>query len=112
MKKIALFSFCFILFFCSKNNDPNIFTKQNLAQQTYKETPSANPSGSYNFYHGGQNRLYHYYQPLYMPKNAPLLFVLHGYNANADDFMDWFEMSELANEHGFALVYPAVPTKA
>ena len=106
MKKIALLSFCFILFFCSKNNDPNIFTKQNLAQQTQKETPSANPSGSYKFYHGGQNRLYHYYQPLNLPKNAPLIFVLHGYNANADDFMDWFEMSGLANEHGFALVYP------
>lgn len=65
-----------------------------------------NPSGTYNLFYGGQNRTYHYYQPLNLPENSPLIFVLHGYNANALDFMDWLSMKELAKEHGFAVVYP------
>ncbi len=65
-----------------------------------------NPSGTYNLTHGGQSRTYHYYQPLNLPENAPLVFVLHGYNANALDFMDWLPMKELAKEQGFAVVYP------
>lgn len=68
--------------------------------------PIINPSGTYNLFHGGQNRTYHYYQSIDLPEDAPLIFVLHGYNANAEDFMDWLSMKELAKEHGFAVVYP------
>ena len=65
-----------------------------------------NPSGSYSFFYGGQNRTYYYYQPSNLIENAPLLFVLHGFNSNVEDFMRMFPMQELADEHGFAVVYP------
>ena len=68
--------------------------------------PIINPSGSYTLRHDGEFREYHYYQPAELEDNAPLVFVLHGYNANALDFMDWISMEELADEQGFAVVYP------
>ncbi len=69
------------------------------------ETP-VNPSGSYSLFHGGKNRVYYYYEPTGLADNAPLVFVLHGYNSNIEQFMNWFPMEELADEFGFAVVYP------
>ena len=68
--------------------------------------PPSNPSGSYSFYHDSQERIYHYYQPSSLPDNAALIFILHGYRADAKDFMELLPMKELAEEQGFAVVYP------
>jgi len=101
MKNILNFFILLLIFSCSSDQT----TSENIGNDDVFEA-IINPSGTYAFFHGGQNRTYHYYQPLNFPENSPLIFVLHGYNANAEDFMDWLPMKELAEEQGFAVVYP------
>jgi polyhydroxybutyrate depolymerase len=71
--------------------------------ETYVPIPG---SGTFNFLHDRKERLYHYYQPLNLPENAPLVFLLHGYNGDAEEFMNWLSMEKLADENGFAFVFP------
>tara|TARA_B110000046_G_scaffold178284_1_gene206014 strand:- start:1479 stop:2201 length:723 start_codon:yes stop_codon:yes gene_type:complete len=96
----------FFLVFCSKNNHPAVSQVQQQTKITNTDLSNYNLSGSYRFFHAGQDRIYHYYQPLNLPKNSPLVFVLHGDNSNVKDFVNLFQMIDLAEEHSFVLVYP------
>ena len=46
------------------------------------------------------------YLPKNLPKNAPLVFVFHGYTDNAKNVMTYFGMNEIADKNGFAVCYP------
>ena len=52
------------------------------------------------------NREYLLYTPPGLEKNAPLVFVFHGYSGSAIDIMEYSGMNEVADEHGFAVCYP------
>ena len=101
MKNILFFLLIIQLISCGKDE-----TLINSNQNSDDFNPYINYSGSYTLYHGGKNRLFHYYHPQNLPENSPLVFVLHGYNGNASNFMDWFPMKKLADENGFAVVFP------
>ena len=51
-------------------------------------------------------RNYIIYLPKNLPKNAPLVFVFHGYTDNAKNVMTTFGMNEIADKNGFAVCYP------
>jgi polyhydroxybutyrate depolymerase len=51
-------------------------------------------------------REYIIYLPKNLPKNAPLVFVFHGYTDNAKNVMTYFGMNEIADKNGFAVCYP------
>ena len=87
MKNILFFLLIIQLISCGKDE-----TLINSNQNSDDFNPYINYSGSYTLYHGGKNRLFHYYHPQNLPENSPLVFVLHGYNGNASNFMDWFPM--------------------
>ena len=56
--------------------------------------------------HGGLTRDYILYLPNNLPKDAPLVFMLHGYSGSAKGIMDYCGMNDLANEYKFAVCYP------
>jgi len=56
--------------------------------------------------HGGMDREYLYYAPENLPSNAPLVMVLHGYTGNAKHLQSYTRMNQVADDHGFAVVYP------
>jgi len=51
-------------------------------------------------------REYHFYKPLDLPAQAPLVFVLHGYSGSAVDMIDYTGFNDLADQFGFAVCYP------
>lgn len=53
-----------------------------------------------------QERTYSLYIPADLPKNAPLLFVLHGYGSTNMDMMNNLGINELADQYGFIVCYP------
>ena len=59
-----------------------------------------------NFSHAGSERNYFLYKPTDLPANAPLVFVLHGYNSLASVIMEYSQMNVLADSNGFAVCYP------
>lgn len=101
MRKLGCFLILFQILCCSTEQ---VVVIPPQSQETF--VPYVNPTGTYTLFHNGYNRTYHYYQPLNLPKNAPLVFVLHGHNAIAAQFMGWFDMYDLADEYGFAVVFP------
>ena len=52
------------------------------------------------FEYAGVTHHYSYYEPTFLPANAPLLFVLHSYGGGA------VYMDHVADAHAFAVVYP------
>lgn len=54
----------------------------------------------------GLERNYLLYLPDNLPPNAPLVMVFHGYSGTAAYANSYFNMEKLANENGFAVVYP------
>ena len=59
---------------------------------------------SFNTQNQGIMREYKLYLPKGMKKNAPLIFVLHGYSGNYN--LDHIGFNELAEKHGIAICYP------
>lgn len=58
------------------------------------------------FDHDGVARKYILYRPQNIERNAPLVFLLHGYYGNDDLAMNSYGMNEVADEFGFAVCYP------
>jgi polyhydroxybutyrate depolymerase len=58
------------------------------------------------FMHKAVERNYLLYLPKDLPDNAPLVFVLHGYRADARDYMAELGMNRVADANGFAVCYP------
>jgi polyhydroxybutyrate depolymerase len=58
---------------------------------------------------GGFKRTYRTYLPKGLPKGAPLLIVLHGSGENGAQIRleTGYEYDRLADQHGFAVVYPS-----
>ena len=56
--------------------------------------------------HGGYNREFILYRPADLPKNAPVVFVLHGLTGTAAGAIKWHGMNEVADREKFAVVYP------
>ena len=52
------------------------------------------------------DREYLLYTPPGIEKNAPLVFVFHGYSGSAIDIMEYCGMNDVADENGFAVCYP------
>ena len=58
---------------------------------------------------GDLDRTYLYYVPANLPRNAPLLFALHAYqgvDAQRMRAVTVYEFENLADQHGFIVVYP------
>lgn len=56
--------------------------------------------------YGDTRRKYVLYIPEGLGEGAPLVFVLHGYYGQAFNFMQKTGMNDIADAHGFAVVYP------
>jgi polyhydroxybutyrate depolymerase len=54
----------------------------------------------------GRQRCYYLYVPAKLPKNAPLVFVFHGYTGKAKDIMNEFGMNAIAGKDKFVVCYP------
>jgi len=55
---------------------------------------------------GGKQREYILYLPANLPKNSPLVFVIHGYTDNAENMMNTTGFNAIADENKFAVCYP------
>jgi polyhydroxybutyrate depolymerase len=58
------------------------------------------------FTHDNVARHYTLYKPEGLSENAPLVFVLHGYSGFAQLYQGAMGFDAVADEHGFAIVYP------
>ncbi len=58
------------------------------------------------FTHNGLEREYLIYMPDSVVSDTPLVFALHGSGGNASNFEGWIGMNDVAETHGFAVVYP------
>jgi polyhydroxybutyrate depolymerase len=87
MKTIAIVIFLFFnLYFCSAQESPF--------------------PGKKHFVHDAISREYLLYMPHQLADNAPLIVILHGYSSSAEKIMSYSGMNQLAEDFGFALVYP------
>ncbi len=57
--------------------------------------------------HGGIEREYLYHAKEDLPVNAPLVMVLHGFMGDARGLQSYTGMNQIADENGFAVVYPS-----
>lgn len=57
---------------------------------------------------GGRNRSYATYTPAQLPKGAPLVIAMHGSGGDSSQMRmaSGYAFERLADEHGFAVVYP------
>ncbi len=70
-------------------------------------TPEAAiPNGSVRV--GDLDRTYLYYAPPKLPRNAPLVFVLHGWGSSSQEIREYtaYQFEVLAIQKGFVVVYP------
>ena len=75
--------------------------------QWLKEIAEEKTGNEYSsFDYNGTERKYIFYLPEKLKENAPLVFVLHGYTSNALEMVSYTNMNQVADEHGFAVVYP------
>ena len=54
----------------------------------------------------GKKREYILYIPKGLPSNSPLVIALHGYTDNANAFMNYTGLNQVADKNGFAVCYP------
>ena len=54
----------------------------------------------------GKQRKYLFYLPSSVEKDAPLVFVLHGYGGTAEGMLNFSGMNAVADKHKFAVCYP------
>lgn len=59
-----------------------------------------------SFHHDGLTREYVFHIPENLPKNAPLVIVMHGYSSDAFTIQEYSGMDEVADKHGFVVCYP------
>ncbi len=64
------------------------------------------PGKFMTFKHKKTDRKYLLHLPGGPSSGAPLVFVLHGYRGNAQDYMGELGLNQLADKHGFAVCYP------
>lgn len=70
------------------------------------ERKCENIEGCHIFEHDGLTRNYILYLPESLKKNAPLVFVLHGYTGAPQHLQFHSKFNKLADKHGFAVCYP------
>ncbi len=58
------------------------------------------------FEHDGIDRQYIYYEPGDLDENMPLVFAMHGYTGDAANMRNYSDLNDLADQYGFAVVYP------
>jgi len=63
-------------------------------------------NGMHTFEHDGLDRTYHLYFPDKLQPGAPLMYVMHGYGGTASGTQNFVQMNRIADENGFAVVYP------
>jgi len=63
-------------------------------------------SDAITFNHNGQSREYLLYKPTNLPSNAPLVFVLHGSDQQAEHLYNYFGFNQVADTAKFAVCYP------
>ena len=56
--------------------------------------------------HQGLQRAYTFYAPEHLEKDAPLVMVIHGFTSSAARIMEYSKMNDIADENGFAVLYP------
>ena len=71
-------------------------------------TPTPRPLPQAGIHVGNLDRTYLYYVPANLPRNAPLLFALHGWTQDAEGLRGWtgYEFEISADQNGFIVVYP------
>lgn len=58
------------------------------------------------FKHDNLERKFIYYAPYNLKSEAPLLVVLHGFTSSAEKIMNYSKFNQVADKHGFAVLYP------
>ena len=80
------------------------FTLSWVGANLVADEPQA-PAQFIAFKHNNVERKYLLHVPQNLPDNAPLVFLLHGYRADARDYTE-LGMNHLADANGFAVCYP------
>jgi len=69
-------------------------------------TPALPAHTHHSFVHDGRNREYLLHIPVDLPRDAPLLVMLHGYTDDASALRAHTQMDAIADRYGFGVVYP------
>ena len=102
----AFFILTIILIFGCTKSDSELDEK--LSKELSVNFEYLEGLSSYNIQHGGLNREYLLYIPpnIESRTNLPVIFNFHGYQGQADDFFNWTNLVNIADENGVVLVYP------
>ncbi len=69
-------------------------------------TPEVPANAYHMFRYDGRYREYLLHIPVGLPRQAPLLLMLHGYTDDASSLRAYSQMDAIADQYGFAVVYP------
>ncbi|MEM6767043.1 MAG: PHB depolymerase family esterase [Bacteroidota bacterium] len=98
-KLLFLLTLSALLFSCNREDDPPQLTPSTPSTPTPTQVTQT-------FNYNGLGRQYTLFTPTDLPPNAPLVFMLHGYQGRAVEYIPWVGLNTVAQTHGFAVCYP------
>lgn len=94
-----------LFFACQDATNEKANSNDNDTENTEPIIPVPETS-EYTIEHQGLERSYWLHIPESIGSAAPLVVVMHGFTGSAQGIMDYSEMNRVADENGFAVVYP------
>lgn len=80
--------------------------KPEITAPTITDVSQPDDKVYYTCDYNGVQRKYILHIPKGMGEGAPLVFMLHGYTSNSNEFMEYTDMNSAADKYGYAVVYP------
>ena len=93
-------------------DEPELREQASKRRLPADQTQATGTFETHEFSNRAGTRAYKLYVPARVGHSPPMLLMLHGCTQSADDFAMGTRMNQLAEEHGFVVVYPEQATSA